>query len=93
MAGGDTGRRALARAPLRALLLNGGGLGGGVAAVSKEGLGEATAPPALSLHRHGNTTIPGPSSIEEEGRRPPADGLSPAPRRAKLAHHIGEILS
>jgi hypothetical protein len=49
-----------------------------------------------SPHRRSHTTTQ-PSSIEEEGfgeaSPSPADGLSPAPRRAKLAHHIGEILS
>jgi hypothetical protein len=51
-----------------ALLLDGGGSGGGVAAELKSlaqvGLG---AEPSHSPHLTAHTTIPGPSSVEEEG--------------------------
>jgi hypothetical protein len=57
-----------ARLPAKALLLDGGGLGGGVAVELKEGLGEAPAPPEPFPYRQSYTTIPGPSSFEEEGR-------------------------
>jgi hypothetical protein len=60
-----------ARLPAKALLLDGGGFGGGVAVEFKEGLGEAPAPPEPFPHRQSYTTIPGPSSIEEERRSIP----------------------
>jgi hypothetical protein len=52
-----------------ALLLDGGGLGRGVAARSVERLGKATAPNSALPPPPRHTTIPGPSSIEEEGKR------------------------
>jgi len=54
-----------------ALLLDGGGLGGGVVAelVFQRELAPRLA--ALSLYRRAHTTIPDPSSVEEEGRRVP----------------------
>jgi hypothetical protein len=70
-----------ARLPARALLLDGGGLGGGVAAEVKEGLGEPPAPTEPSPHRQSYTTIPGPSSIEEEGRSVLPKSNSPRTRR------------
>jgi hypothetical protein len=42
-----------ARLPAKALLLDGGGLGGGVAVELKEGLGEAPAPPEPFPYRGG----------------------------------------
>jgi 5-oxoprolinase (ATP-hydrolysing) len=52
----------------QALLIDGGALGGGVAPASRPTARSASAPHALELHGPAHTSIPGPSSIEEEGR-------------------------
>ena len=53
--------------PAKALLLDGGGLGGGVGAEFKEALGKEPAPNNAAPQHRSYTTIPDPSSIEEEG--------------------------
>jgi 5-oxoprolinase (ATP-hydrolysing) len=59
---------AAVEAEAQALLLDGGGLGGGVATASTQMAFEAQTPKAHDRHGPARTTIPGPSSIEEEGR-------------------------
>jgi very-short-patch-repair endonuclease len=60
---------AVVEAISKALLLDGGGLGGGGAAeCGQAALVGAGAQPRPRRRRPASTTIPGPSSIEEEGR-------------------------